>query len=422
MTKPLSLLGIALLGSTLALQSCSSDNDDNGHENPTIYTWNPQAMTLTTQQQSLAPATNDFARRLALELRKEHGTSQDLFFSPMSATYALAMAANGAEGETLEQLKQVLGFDGNVSVEQINNYLHQVLTQSANLDDAVSPQVANALLADQTTNLKPDFVSAMSQYYEALATSVDFTSPEALNTVNQWASDHTNGMINPFLTKVNPNTKLMLLNAIYFDAPWWRPFYTNKTMDEEFTTESGRKDHVYMMKQTFSLPAAETDDCQMVSLPYARGSWSMVVMLPKEGKTIDDALRSIDTDDLKTLVQGTHEAELSIWLPRFETTTTLDLNDALINMGAPRMFDPGMAQFPYMAEQPQYIMKVGQKSTIRVAENGTYAATVTHVSTGNAMDIGPIRSTEFHCDHPFVYAIVERSTGLIFYMGMYTGD
>ncbi len=383
-----------------------------------------QEISLTEQERELVQNNNDFALRLFSKAR----TNESLVLSPLSITYALGMLNNGATGETQQQINEVLGsVVGNASerCSIINSFCRKMLNASATLDEKTKVLISNNIYVNEASgyHLLPDFVQRATDYYDATPETRNFSDGETRNVINQWASDHTEGMIKEPLKEgeFDPTVISYLLNALYFKSEWMKPFEEMYTMKTYF---DGRKATADMMAQYERFQYAENEVCQSIELPYGNGAFLMTVYLPYYGKTLDEMLAKMNSEEWNALAYEPYQ--VSLMLPRFETDTDQRLEDIMAALGMPRAFDPQNAQFDKFAvneaqpDVPIYIAFMKQMAKIRVNESGTEAAAVTIIeTTGSAPNQ---KFAEFHADHPFLYTISERSTGAIFFIGQYMGE
>ncbi|MBQ6065111.1 MAG: serpin family protein [Prevotella sp.] len=365
---------------------------------------------LSDAEHAMVRANNDFAINLLREARDE--TSQVL--SPLSITYALGMINNGAAGKTQREINGVLGF-GEAGADAINAFCRKMLTESAEVDKDTKVLIANNIYVNQDFELQAPFVQKALDYYDATPETRDFHDGQTMGVINQWASDHTEGMIKEVLNEdsFNPDAISYLLNAIYFNGGWVFEFDPANTREEPF---NGGSD-VFMMWQKSLFEYDENDTYQVVHLPYGNGSYKMSVFLPRKGKSIEDVLERMKGNELM-LMGGSANVDLK--LPRMEIETHIELKDVLSALGMPTAFDRNYAEFPYFCNYPNVcIGKVKQVAKMTVDEKGTEAAAVTVIETRVT---GLPRSVSFHADHPFVYVISERSSGAIFFIGQYMGN
>lgn len=394
------------------LTSCSEDEP----VTPNVK-YNPGTIKLTTAQQAQVENSNEFAWKFFKEVSK--GEQQDVFVSPLSVTYALGMLANGAVGDTQKEILEGLEFRSG-KVDDINSLCHQLMIESPKLDKSTKVSMANAVVANKNKPLQPDFKNVVEKQYQALVTNQDFSSPATLSFINLWASELTHGMVPKLLDRVHPDAVTYLLNALYFKGIWYRQFDKKRTQQESFTQADGKKLSVKMMHQKERFFAAENDNYQTVVLPYGNGSYEMVVLLPREGKDLSSLLQTMDAKKWKDNLKKTYSSEVDLKLPRFTSAYTRELNDVLKLLGMNTMFERGKADLTKMSVAKAFVSMVLQKAKIEVDEEGSKAAAVTVVETLDAA-APPSRPIMFHANRPFMYAIVEHSTGTIFFMGTYQG-
>lgn len=405
------LIGVCCLSIGM-LTSCSEDEP----VAPNIK-YNPGTVKLTAAQQAQVENSNEFAWKFFKEVSK--GEQQDVFVSPLSVTYALGMLSNGAVGDTQKEILEGLEFRSG-KVEDINSLCHQLMIESPKLDKSTQLSMANAVVVNKKIQLQPTFQNVVKKQYDALVASKDFGSPATLSFINQWASDHTQGMVPKILERINPDGVSYLLNALYFKGIWYRQFDKKRTQQESFTQADGKKLSVKMMHQKERFLAAENDNYQTVVLPYGNGSYEMVVLLPREGKDLSSLLQTMDAKKWKDNLKNTYSSEVDLKLPRFTSAYTRELNDVLKLLGMNAMFDPSKANLTKMSAVSSFVSMVLQKAKIEVDEEGSKAAAVTVIETAPTA-VAPSKPILFHANRPFMYAIVEHSTGTIFFMGTYQG-
>ena len=375
---------------------------------------------LTRGEQQLVSHNNEFAFNLFRKLAAEE---QSVIVSPISITYALGMLNNGAAGETQAQINKVLGF-GETGADGINSFCHKMLTEAPNLDKLTKVMIANTIYMNKDYELMPEFVSKAKQFYDAEPETRDFHDGQTRNVINKWGSDHTMGMIPEVLkeSEFNPDAVSYLLNAIYFKGAWAEKFDKADTKDEEFQTGTGKK-LVPMMHQEHEFYYTEDEYCQALQLPYGNGAYNITLLLPKEGKTVDDLLGTLTAETWQKYRWMGGTATVDVKLPRFESKSDIDLRDIMTKLGMPNAFDEDLAEFPNFCNVPTFIGMMKQVAKIKLNEEGTEAAAVTIIGfeATNAVNQEPLR-VNFHANRPFLYVISEQSTGAIFFIGKYVGD
>ena len=369
----------------------------------------PREIELTDGERQLIANNNDFAFNL---FRKARG-NESIVLSPLSITYALGMLNNGADGQTLQEINQTLGF-GEAGADAINAFCQKMLIEASTLDDKTKALIANTIFVNEGLGyrLQDDFVKKVNDYYNAQPQSRDFNDGETMDVINQWANDHTEGMIPEVLNKESfkPSAVSYLLNALYFKGAWSKPFDAAETKEESF----GGGEVVPMMHKPYTdFEYTENDIYQAVNLPYGNGAYKMSIFLPREDKTIGNVLEVLNGSNWK--VNGFIEVDVK--LPRFETDTKLNLVKIMKDLGMPTAFTE-YAEFPYFCNVPNYISNMFQVAKIKLDEEGTKAAAVTVIETG---ETSIPQTAKFHATRPFLYVISEQSTGAIFFIGQYLG-
>ena len=423
MKKMTMWVAVALMTVTM-VAGCTSDDATMQEPEPNPVVSNEdneyKSIELTRGEQMLANNSNEFAFNLFRKLATE---DKSLIVSPISITYALGMLNNGAAGETLAQINKVLGF-GETGADGINRFCRKMLTEAPNLDKLTKVLIANTIYMNKDYVLMPEFVSKAKQFYDAEPETRDFHDGQTRNVINKWGSDHTMGMI-PEVLKENefkPDAVSYLLNAIYFKGTWAEKFDEANTKDEEFVTGTGKK-QLPIMHQEHEFNYTEDEYCQALQLPYGNGAYNITLLLPKEGKTVDDLLGTLtaETWEKYRLIGGT--ATVDVKLPRFESNSSIDLKDIMTKLGMPNAFDEQLAEFPNFCNVPTYIGLMKQVAKIKLNEEGTEAAAVTVIGMDNAMaEPQEPQHVNFHANRPFLYVISEQSTGVIFFIGKYVGD
>ena len=445
MRKNVFLIAAVVLSS--AMTSCSSSEEISGDPDEpkrVVYMLeDPQPIQLTEAQRVFANDNNQFTLNFLKTVNDVDKSGKSFIFSPLSITYVLGMVNDAATGETEKELEQTLGFHEG-GIKAVNEYCKKLIDGLPKVDERVKLNIANAIFLNKNYTLKSQFGQDMQTYYDAKAEALDFSSPQTLSLINSWCSDKTNGMIPTILDEVNPNMMSYLLNAIYFKADWASKFDQNNTREETFAKENGSTE-LPMMHQNVLIQYLNNDIFSAVKIPYGSGLWNMMVLLPEEGKTTDDVINHFATcglsgveglicqiteDNIATMKKNYFSPyEVDLKLPRFETSSDTDklgieggLVGLMKNMGINLAFDSYFAEIPNMCEVPVYIAMMRQKAKIKVNEEGSEAAAVT-VAGMIEMSAMPMEypKATFHANRPFVYVIQEASSGVILFVGKFTG-
>lgn len=340
---------------------------------------------------------------------------KNFMVSPFSLSMALSMTWNGTAGETKTAMKQTLGL-ADFTDEEANEYFMKLKEALLKTDPSTKLAIANSIWTNQHVAIEPDFLSVNQTYYNATAESVDFANPATTDKINRWASDNTGHLIEKVLDKTNEDDLMYLLNAIYFKGIWTSKFDRKNTSKMPFHDENGTSRNVDMMKQTATLNYVDNKTLQAVQLPYGNEAFSMVVLLPKEGKKLQDVVAATQEKGYwETLKANLHGAEVNLFLPKFKTEYKKQLNNILKDMGMEIAFTE-RADFSGMSNVKASISLVKQITYINTDEEGTEAAAVTVVGILTTSQPTPL-SIDFKADRPFMYVIQENSTGAILFMG-----
>ncbi len=420
----------SIVAGFISLVSCS-DIDWVRVKNPiTISSPSPTEqitkVSLTDTQAGYVEAGNKMSFMFLKELYDE----ENLVCSPLSLQYALAMTANGASGETLQEIIDFLGY-GEEGIDALNEYSRILLEQLPAVDLYVNLKVTDALLVNDKFPLLPSFKETVEQNYYAAVENMDFSDPrDVAKAINTWAKRSTDGFIDKVMdaSEISDDAVAYIMNALYFKAKWaggkYDPMFREEgTSSEDFHLKGGKTVKAKMMRNTRHHEYAEMDGYKVLVLPYANGKFNMYVLLPDENN-IEGMIEKLQTtswgDILANLKQ---DAEVHVKLPKFNIENKYNLNDALNALGVSKAFEPGVAEFDGMFQPKDgyyyWISKVIQKSRIAVSEWGTEAGSVTVVEMDGAADAGPgPKQVYFYADHPFVFVIGEETSGTILFEGV----
>ena len=439
MKKISKLLGLAVVLSSTMVSCSSSEDDVDLGEAKTVVNMLSESVPvkLTAEQTLFVNDNNKFTMNFLKTVNEADRSGKSFIYSPLSITYALGMVNDAATGLTEKELEETLGFHQG-GIQAVNDYCKKLIDGLPKVDDKVTLNIANAIFLNKDFTLKPQFEQDMQTYYDAKAEALDFSASNTLDHINGWCKEKTNGMIPSILDDIDPLMVSYLLNAIYFKADWASKFDPKNTKNETFTTENDNSStDIPMMHQNVLISYLKTDTYSAIILPYGTGLWNMTVLLPEKGKTTDDVIKEVAQSSIlnnhvwcKTGGNYFEGYEVDLKLPRFETSSDTDkLEDGLIGlmkkMGINRAFEDGLAEIPNMCEVPVYVELMRQKAKIKVSEEGSEAAAVTVAGVANySMGSEPIEypKATFHANRPFVYVIREQSSGVILFVGKFTGE
>ena len=391
--------------------SCEKlDNEETGDNSPS-------RLELSTKSAEFVKQGNNFAFEFIDRVNQSE--KNDFIISPLSMQFLLGLLLDGAQGKTAEEICKVLGY-GAGETEAVNEYCQSMMKQLPNLDKKTKLSLANAIFVNKQYTLLDSYKSMVSKYYQAEVSNLDFTkNASSLKTINGWCSKNTNGLIPKVLDSVDPSALAYLLNALYFKSEWRNPFPKAHTAKEPFTMEDGSVKKVSMMKNNIQTAAQENDDCTMIRLLYGNGVYSMLVILPAQGKKLTELTAAINAKGWSNFFPTMVSCDVDLWLPKFETKYEKNLNAILSDMGMPSAFSPA-ADFKAMSNSALCLSFVKQDAIIKVDEEGTEAAAVSTAAM-YATAFMPNQHIVFHADRPFLYLITETSTGAILFAGKYSG-
>jgi len=372
---------------------------------------------LTQAEIGVREASNGFGISLLREMvEREPDVSH--FLSPLSASMALGMTLNGAQGETYEAMRATLGYGG-LSESEINQSYRGLIDLLTDLDPRVTFTLANAVWhSDQLRPLDP-FANALRSSFDAEVRAIDFRAPSAPSTLNAWVRDKTKGRISSIVEDPLPSAVEIvayLLNAIYFKGDWTEGFERAKTRTGSFQLPNGGSAEVRYMVRSGGFQMAVTDEATWVDLPYGGKAFSMTVALPHLGDGLPALARGLTPRQWQAAIDRLAPAPpaVELHLPRFTLEWDRSLKEGLSALGMEVAFRDGQADFSRLfgAKGP-FLTEVKQKTFVRVDEIGTEAAAVTSVGVGvTSMPAAIV------LDRPFLIAIRERLSGTLLFLGV----
>jgi serine protease inhibitor len=376
----------------------------------------PVPIELSLKQKEVIVSANKFAFDLFVPIITEKKGAENIMISPFSITSALSMTLNGAAGETFDALKAGLRYDGQ-TIEEINETYLKLMKDMVPVDSRVIMEIANSVWVEKKLTVKQPFMTALETYYLAEARSFDVTDNGAVNVINGWIEDKTHDKIQKMLESLDPDLAMLLINAVYFNGKWRNQFDKDDTHDLPFYVTPDAPAQVPMMYQKEKFAIAGTEKATLVELPYGQGNYSMVVMLPDEGVSLEEVAGELNPENwvqwMEYLSNGTTEVELS--LPKFKYEFKRKLNDDLKNLGMGIAFEPFVADFSNISDQGLFISYVLHQTFIETNEEGTEAAAATVV--GISLTSMPPQPQIININRPFLYFIRETTTGTIVFMG-----
>ena len=400
---------VTTLGIALAV-ACSGATEPRPQPSPVLEAL-PRA--LSAGEQKIIAANNEFSFSLFRQLGAAESDS-NVFVSPLSASMALGMAMTGASGTTFDEMRATLGF-GTTSESEIDQGYKSLITLLRGLDPGVDFRIANSIWTREGFPVTPAFLDAGRTWFDAQAASLDFASPTAVKSINDWVSTATAGKIPTILDQIKSDEVMFLINAIYFKGSWRAKFDPALTIDAPFHGIAGDQP-MKLMHREGTIRYMQTPAFSAVDLPYGNSAYSMSVLLPNVGQSVDAVLASLRTDTWSAWTTQFQDAELDLHLPRLALTWERMLIPDLQALGMRAAFQAGGADFSRISPLGDrlFISTVKQKTYVNVNEEGTEAAAVTNV--GISLTSAPLR-TQFRVDRPYVFVIRERLSGTILFLG-----
>jgi serine protease inhibitor len=325
---------------------------------------------------------------------------------------ALGMTYNGAVGATYEAMQETLELQG-LSLDDVNQSYRSLIDLLAGLDPTVEWLLGNSIWYREGFAVEPEFLEVNQHYFDAEVAALDFASPDAAPTINNWVSEKTNGRIEEIVEDpISRDIVMFLINAIYFKADWTVQFDPDLTVDRPFTLADGSQKQVPMMTYPDVVEVGYFSDQEVeaLDLPYGGGAYSMTILLPAQAGDIGALVESLDAECWAGIVAGLATSELNVVMPKFTLEYELLMNDVLEALGMEIAFTPA-ADFSKIAPGI-WIYYVKHKTFVDVYEEGTEAAAVTVVAMGRGAP------AVVQVDRPFLFVIRENFSGTILFMGL----
>ncbi|PIQ29101.1 proteinase inhibitor I4 serpin [bacterium (Candidatus Blackallbacteria) CG17_big_fil_post_rev_8_21_14_2_50_48_46] len=417
---------ISLLAGSLLLAACTGSANSGTPSSPSSNTsiktlQAPTSAELQAVQDSgLAQAQTRFGLDLFRQVVAEK-PNQNHFISPLSVAIALGMVYNGATGTTRQEMAKTLQIEG-MDLAKLNQAQLTLRKRLMNQGSGVRIDLANAIWARKGTEFNPNFLKTNQDFFNARTTALDFADPLSVQTINAWASDNTQGKIPKVIDKIDAQTLMLLMNAIYFKGSWNTPFEKSQTQDRAFKDATGKTSQTAMMRRygKFRYLRDSGQQFQAVALPYGQDkSVNMVVFLPDPESKSSEFLNKLTASQLEDWLSRFRSQDGEVVLPRFKLEYEVGLNQVLKNMGMEMAFDESRADFSdLISSEKAFISQVKQNSFVEVNEEGTEAAAVTTVTVGATSVQLPQEPFSFVADHPFVYLIYDQTAHSILFSGV----
>ena len=365
-------------------------------------------------QKAIASQGNVFAGNLLLQMDKQLPDA-NLMISPMSLQYALGMLSNGCSETALKEITDAMGMK-DYSLDMLNSFFYNLTQTLAKEDKDFTLKLANAIWIQENFEVGKDFIQNNKALFDADVNDIDFTQADkAKKTINEWAEKATNGTIKELSLQINDDMRAVLANACYLKGKWTLPFDKKETKKETFYNQDGTTSEVDMMHltKTFNFRDSSNEPYMAVELPYGNQSFHMAIVVPKENYTLDEILPTLDWNRLS--MGGW---EVNVELPKFkiEANYPEEIMKCVKELGVSQIFLPG--SLPGIHPE-LFVGQIAQDTFIEVDEAGTEASAVTTISLELASagaDYTPPTYT-IRMDRPFAFAIREKTTGAVLFMG-----
>jgi serpin B len=396
---PLLILSLFVAG----LASCKKDHTDPKGKD----------LVLTPIESQKVAADNAFTLKLFKNVAAGNTGGANLFLSPLSVSFALGMTSNGSNGETLTAINNTMNFAG-FTPDQVNSYYNKMITELPQLDPKTTINIANSIWYRQDLSVLPQFLQTNSTSYHAKVQSLNFDSPAAEDAIKNGVSGQTHGKIPGIVDNIPSDVVMYLVNAIYFKSSWNEKFDAAQTAKQPFYQANNTQVQANFMKNTIDFGRYTGNDATVVELPYANNKFSMVIVMPAGGTSVNQLVSTIDSNKWKGWMAGLHSSKSEIRLPKFKFSFNTSVKDPLIALGMGNAFSESADFSRINATMRLHITDVKHKAFVDVNEDGTTAAAATSVVIGVTAVLPP---QPIVIDHPFVFAIREVSSGLILFVG-----
>lgn len=354
---------------------------------------------------------------------KENLDSTNPVLSPLSAYLAMGMVGLGAKGDTLAEFEHVMGVGMQETAETLMQALPNWVVDTSDDKEKSVLEVANSVWLDETMEPGEDWIHDVSDIYGAEAYRGVLSSTSVMKDMNLWVEKKTHSLIKNFLSEpLSRETKMALVNAIYFNGKWVADFDKKSTCKEAFTTTDGKTQQVDMMYDRRTEFYVKNEKMDGVVMDYRYGNMALVALKPTAGQSVREMYEALTYEELTSLLNSGRNQQVKLKLPKFEVEFDQELNETLQNMGIQRAFVDGQADFSGLGQTKSgdslYISLVRQKAVVKLDEEGTEAAAVTIVETKATSAAPPKDPIEVYFDEPFLYMIMDMESRTPLFMGV----
>jgi len=402
-TRLFSALIIAL--ACFSFASCEDDDNPNGSAKSEL-----KSINLTNGELVVAKQNNAFAWNMFGNTLDKCGNS---IISPLSVSFAMCMTADGACGDTRNEILNAFGFE-NFDEADVNGYMQKLSSQLRSLDAKTTVSIANSIWYNNSFDILDDYITSLNTYYDAEVMPLDATN--AVEQINDWCSNKTNGYIDDLFEPgdITGLTATVLVNALYFNGEWSDKFDKKDTYKGLFHSSDGDISAVDFMKGTKEIKYTTAQNFTMASLDFGNGAYAARFILPNADKTFDDCVNEIKTSGWEYIISNfSQNGNATIKLPKFSLKMRLDMKPIYEKMGIKMAFDGNFADFSKMSPNSISMTGAFQSNYFEIDENGATAAS----ASGIVNDIMANMLPSFTLDRPFMFALTEQSSGAILFIG-----
>jgi serine protease inhibitor len=380
-----------------------------------------QIITLPSGGSAVIDANNRLAFNFLQATLQQDAAVNNRLISPLSIYLALSMVYNGADRDTKDSMAKALQIQG-LDINTLNAACHSLITQLPTEDNKVQLSIANSIWYRQNSfqPLAP-FLDTTQNDYDATVRGLNFDDPGAVKTINDWVAQKTNNKIPTILNSIPKDDLMYLIDAIYFNGPWQIAFDPSATHSDVFHLQNGNTVSVPFMAREAKVKRYADNSFTLVELPYGGGSsYSMFIALPKDGQPpVNTLSATINADWLTNAISKMDSVTVALEIPKWEYSYAIDdMKPELSQLGMGIAFTD-QADFSKMYDPGQVKIKISKaihKTYVKVDEEGTQAAAVTAIGVAELTMVPAIQF--FRVDHPFIYAIVEKQTGAVLFLGV----
>lgn len=401
------------IGISVFITSCNKPNPFVPDETKTVI--------LPAGGPSVINANNKFALDFFRSTLAQDGEDNNKLISPLSIYLALSMVYNGADNGTKDSIAKVLNLSG-IDINSLNDVCHTLTSLLPQEDNKVKLSIANSLWYRQNSyHPIPSFLNTVQNDYSASVNALKFGDPSAVKTINNWVAQKTNNKIPEIIKTISSDDLMYIINAIYFNGAWKYAFKTSDTHNDDFYLQNGSTKTVSFMKQKTTVKMYGDSLFSMIELPYGGGKgFSMYILKPvDQQQSLNTFSASLNENILSEAINKMDSAGIEIQMPKWEYSYKIeDMKPELGKLGMGIAFTSN-ADFSKLYDSSQvsvYISKAIHKTYIKVNEEGTEAAAATAIGI-TFTSVSPSLPV-FKLDHPFMYAIIEKQTGAILFLGM----